>query len=138
MNPLEAITSLECSIVFPETADAGSKAAGRAIDFDKDKRRFPRFTCKVEAAMQYHSGLPAMRRSSRWARILVQNVSRCGMGFWHGEAMFPLEQSLIVMPNGIQRLFEVKRCRRVGPRCFEIGGEFSELLDHPGQISELR
>lgn len=138
MNPPEAITSLECSIVFTDGDDGRAKSAGRIIDLDKDRRRFPRFTCKVEAALQYQSGLPTMQRSSRWMRVLVRNVSRCGIGFWHGEAMYPLEQALIVLPNGVRRILEIRRCRRVGPSCFEIGGEFSELLDDPRQISELR
>ena len=138
MSSLEAITSLECSIVVPDGADVESKSAGRVIDLDRDRRRFPRFTCKVDAAMQYQPSLPAIQRSSGWMRVLVRNVSRCGIGFWHGEAMYPLEQALIVLPNGVQRILEVRRCRRVGPSCFEIGGEFSELLEDPRQISELR
>lgn len=138
MNALDAITSLECSIVVPNDSKSKGKRAGRFIDLDKDKRRFPRIACKVEAAMQCQNGLPAMRRPSTWVRVLVQNVSRDGMGFWHSEAMFPLEQALIVLPNGIQRLFEVRRCRRVGPSCFDVGGVFSELIDNPRQLSGLR
>jgi hypothetical protein len=136
MNPLDAITSLECSVVIPDAAPSGNKSIG-IIDLEKDKRRFPRIACKIEAAMQYHNEFPAQYRPHTWVRVLVRDISRRSMGFWHSEAMFPLERALIVFPTGIQRLFEVRRCRRLGASCFEVGGVFGELLNDPNQISEL-
>ena len=129
----ETIASVACEIVLPPDAREGSHGSGQLVDLEKDKRRFPRFSCRVDAIFQYQDGLPALRRSREWMRIIVQNVSRCGIGFLHSEAMFPLERGVIVFPRGVLRVFEVKRCRRIGPQCFEIGGEFSELLDNPSE-----
>ena len=127
----ETIAKVPCEIVEPP--DNGKESGGsiHLVDLDKDKRRFPRFSCRVDAILQYQDGLPALRRSREWMRIIVQNVSRCGMGFLHSEAMYPLERALIIFPRGLQRVFVAKRCRRIGPHCFDIGGEFSELLDDP-------
>ncbi|NLS91387.1 MAG: hypothetical protein GXX96_04280 [Planctomycetaceae bacterium] len=127
----EAIESVACEIVVPADPGGENRGSARVIDIDKDKRRFPRFPCRVDAILRYQSGPPALRRPREWMRIMVRNLSRCGMGFLHSEAVFPGERMLIVFPRGIQRVFVAKRCRRIGARCFDVGGEFSELLDNP-------
>lgn len=129
MSVADAIAALEYKVVQPVDSARGKQASPCIIDLGKDKRRFPRVPCEIDAALQYQDGLPAMRRPRDWQRIKVQNLSRCGMGFLHHEPLYPLEKALIVFPGGIQRLFQVRRCRRIGSQCFEIGGEFSQLLD---------
>ncbi len=129
----EAIARVPCEIVVPPDTRKENCGSIHLVDLDKDKRRFPRVPCAVDAILKYQDGLPSLRRSREWMRIIVQNVSRCGMGFLHSEEMYPLEQALIVFPRGLQRVFVVKRCRRIGAHCFDIGGEFSELLDDPSE-----
>ena len=133
MKVPETIADVACEIVIPPNASGPGRDSGRLVDLDKDKRRFPRFSCSVDAILQYQNGLPALRRSRKWMRIMVQNISRCGMGFLHSEPMFPLEPALIVFPRGMRRVFVAMRCRRIGPNCFDIGGEFSELSDNSGE-----
>ncbi len=127
----EAIAKVECGIVVPPEPGRAKRGGTGIIDLDKDKRRFPRIPCCVDAVLQYQDGLPSLPRPRKWMRIKLQNVSRCGMGFLHSEPMYPPERALIIFPRGLQRIFVVSRCRRIGPYCFEIGGEFSELLDNP-------
>ncbi len=132
----QAAESLPCEIVFPEGLEAGLRAGGRMIDGDDDRRRFPRLACRTTAAMRCTQAIPAIRRVETWVRIVLRNVSRCGAGLWHSEQLFPEEECLLLFPNGVQRQFKVKRCRRVGAKCYEIGGEFSDdqgAFD-PGQI----
>ena len=131
MTFTEAIAKVECDIVVPPETNQPKRGRNKIIDLDKDKRRFPRIPCSVDAVLQYQDGLPSLPRPHKWMRIKVQNVSRCGMGFLHSEPMYPPERALIIFPRGIQRIFVVSRCRRIGSYCFEIGGEFSELLDNP-------
>ncbi len=131
MTLSEVIRRASCEIEVPEDHGPENRSSARLIDLDKDKRRFPRYPCQMDAILQYQDGLPALRRSRQWSRIMVQNISRCGMGFLHSEPMYPTERALIVFPQGIQRVFVTQRCRRIGPRCFSIGGEFVELLDNP-------
>lgn len=70
------------------------------------------------------TSLPTISRQEAWCRILLRNVSRRGAGFFHSEQLFPEEETMIVFANGSQRILQVKRCRRIGPKCFEVGGEF--------------
>lgn len=128
MKSQNMIAALDCSLVLPIDSNAesnGVKSAARVISFEKDRRRFPRFECQVEAAMQYQGGLPAIPRSKKWVRVPVRNVSRCGIRFLHGEQVFPQEKVLLVLPEGVQRVIEVRECHRIGPKCFDVGGEFA-------------
>jgi hypothetical protein len=58
----------------------------------------------------------------------MMDLSRSGLRFLHGEQLFPLERMRVVLPDGKRRLIEVKWCRRVQDRCYEVGCTFTEPL----------
>ena len=117
--------SLSCKIEFPEDLQDSRRLAGQYTDDDENLRRYPRKACHANAAFRARKTLPAIRRESIWSRIVLQNISRCGAGFLHSEQLFPDEEALIVFPNGSQRIVRVMRCRRLGPKCFEVGCQFT-------------
>lgn len=122
----QATEALPCEIEFPEGWEEKQRAAGRMIDGNDERRRYPRWVCRAPAAMRLQQSIPSIPRSEAWVRILLRNVSRCGTGFVHSKQLFPEEECLLLFPNGIQRRLKVMRCRRLGPKCFEVGGEFSD------------
>lgn len=121
---MQTVESLVCELELPDDWEDRLRSYGQMVDSHLDQRRYPRKTCHTHAALQSRKTLPAIRRKTVWSRILLQNISRCGAGFLHSEQLFPDEEALIVFPNGTQRILKVMRCLRLGPKCFEIGGEF--------------
>ena len=122
------LSQLDCHIAVP--ADyVKRKASPQIFDTSDDRRRFPRKSCRVDGVLQYRSTYPWLRRSNRYQKILIRDISRGGVGFLHSEEMYPDENARFVFLNGTERGLTVKRCRRIGPRCYEIGAEFDEPLN---------
>jgi len=119
------VETLHCEIELPDDWEQWQRSTGQIADGRHDRRRYPRFACNSHAALRCTTTLPSIPRSGIWCRILLRNVSRCGAGFLHSEQLFPDEEALIVLPNGSQRVFQVMRCSRIGPKCFEVG-EFAD------------
>ena len=122
------LLTLECEIVIPLGYESKARASRQLIDPNEDQRRYPRQDCQTVAALKYEDFCPALRRSDKFRRIVLRNLSRCGVGFLHSEQMFPHENAFFVLPNGTQRRLKVKRCRRIGSKCYEIGAEFDQPL----------
>jgi len=122
---MQTVESLSCNIELPDDWDDRQRSLVQVVDNNQNRRRYPRQTCRANAAMRPRKTLPPIRRNETWSRILLQNISRCGVGFLHSEQLYPEEEAIIVFPNGSQRILRVMRCRRLGPKCFEVGGEFT-------------
>jgi len=121
------LSKLDCEIVLPE-GYADREASPQFFDPRDDRRRFPRKSCVVDGVMQYQRTYPWLRRSNGYYRVMIRDVSRGGIGFLHSEEMFPDEKARFVFLNGTERGLIVKRCRRIGPKCYQIGAEFDEVL----------
>ena len=126
---MEYVESLSCELELPEDWEERLRLSSQMVDGCHDQRRHPRVACHSHAALRPCNTLPAISRKAIWSRILLQNISRCGAGLLHSEQLFPEEEALLVFPNGSQRILKVMRCRRLGPKCFEIGGEFTNRSD---------
>jgi len=61
-------------------------------------------------------------RSESEMRVLVKDVSKCGMGLLVHEQLFP-EERISVHFMGRRALATVVRCRRLGKRCYECGAK---------------
>ena len=122
---MQTVEALSCDIELPEDWQDRQQSVGQLVDEYEATRRYPRRACSASAAMRLQRTLPAIRRQSIWSRVLLQNISRCGAGFLHSEQLFPNEEAVIVFPNGSQRIVRVMRCRRLGPKCYDVGCEFA-------------
>ncbi len=119
------VTSLTCDIELPVDWEERQRSIGLSAD-NSDQYGYVRHACHANAALRSRKTFPAICRSEIWSRVLLRNISRCGAGFIHSEQLFPDEEALIVLPNGSQRILQVKRCRRLGPKCFEVGCKFTD------------
>lgn len=122
------LKQLDCEIVFPD--DFQSDAKGTEIfDPRDDRRRFPRHRCHVDAVLKYQKTFPWLQRPDKFSRIMIRHVSRVGLGFLHGEQMFPRECARFGFLNGTERVLTVTRCRRLGPKCYLVAAEFDKPLN---------
>ena len=94
----------------------------------EEKRRFPRSYLRGVAALQHRQSFPALPRAEAWHAVYTKDVCRGGIGFLHRQPLYPKEQMNLAFPDGKSRIVEVVRCRRIQPRCFEIGAIFATEL----------
>jgi len=90
-----------------------------------ERRRFPRINLRTKAVLQYRQTFPSLPRPALLYAVYTKDISRSGVDFLHGEQVYPLEQMVLILPDGKPRLIQVVRCRRIGPNCFEIGAQFT-------------
>lgn len=102
-----------------------ASAGAQSIPFDQ--RQAPRVNFRRRGAMQVSQPLPTCSRTDAHGGILVWDVSRRGLRFLFDEQLFPGEQLRIWLPE-TELKGEVIRCRRLGPRCYEIGVRLADAL----------
>ena len=59
----------------------------------------------------------------------MTNVSRDGIGLLHSEPLYPRENMRLLLLNGQLATIEIVNCRRLGPRCFEVGAQVFSSRD---------
>jgi hypothetical protein len=122
------IESFSCQVELPPEERANFEKRGTAPMARDERRRYQRVHCRGynnRAGLQYQSTLPSFPRESTWHNVYIANVSRDGIAFLHSEAIYPREQMRLLLLNGQQLSIEVVDCRRVGPRCYEVGAHIS-------------
>lgn len=65
-------------------------------------------------------------RTKRAGKVLIKDLSRGGIGVLYHQQIFPEEQFQIRFQGRLIHAVVV-RCRRLGERCFEIGGRIISL-----------
>lgn len=129
-NPgVTEIGRLPLTVQLPAACEADFDRGGLAPSLRGCRRRFPRLRCRNKnniAALQYRQTLPGLPRESGWFAVYLTDIGRGGMGFLHGEPLYPKEQFPVVFSDGKPRLVEIARCERVDKCCYSIGARFVE------------
>jgi PilZ domain len=103
-----------------------------------DSRRFQRLRIRCRASMIIESSPPGANRSEFKSDVLIQDISRTGIGFlWH--EMMHFGEVVFLRFQGRQVRAEVVRCKEIGPRCFECGAcmlYFKNLEDADFNIAD--
>jgi len=123
----DVIASLPCSVQLPTGIEASLQRRGSAPACPDERRRTQRVAVEgggLLAALEYHQTFAAVPRRPGWHRLRVADLSARGIGFFHGEQLFPGERMRIVLLTGDCRTIEMARCLRLGPRCYRIGARF--------------
>jgi hypothetical protein len=123
----DAIASLPCEIGLPREWWQAAVEKHRFCSGPADQRRFMRRPFFDKAALHYLPTFPTLRRPQGFCRIYTVDLSRGGLCFLHSGQLFPQERVTIVLGNGRQYVVEVRRCRRMQAKCFEIGARFLKV-----------
>ena len=118
------LAACDCEIDLPATWRNFFGESGAMPACAGDSRRFPRVYTRSKGALECRQSLPGRPRSGGWHGIFTKNVSRQGLGFLHSQQLFPCERMRILLADGVPRAIEVVCCRRIQPRCYEIGARF--------------
>lgn len=128
-----AITKLNCEIELPKSWAGFFDESGLAGGDGGDNRRFPRWRNRVLAGLFCQSTFPALCRSEQWHPIYLKDVSQGGVALIHSAQLYPLERIRILLVddhcslllrNCYLRAAEVRWCRRIQAKCYEIGACF--------------
>lgn len=65
-------------------------------------------------------------RNKRAGKVLIKDLSRTGIGVLYHQQVFPEEQFQIRFQGRLINAVVV-RCRRLGEKCYEIGGRIASL-----------
>jgi hypothetical protein len=121
------IEHLRCSVRLPPSWEENFELRGVAPTFPGCKRRFARMRCrgkKSMVALEHRQTLPSLPRTRAWFAVYLTDIGRGGIGFLHGEPLYPKERLHVVLSDGRLVLIEIARCQRVDERCYSIGGPF--------------
>ena len=120
----EAIACLPTEIELPDSWEDYFTESGVLPTQPNDRRRFARHRLRTVAAMRHVETLPNLQRADRWFKVFAKDVSRAGFSFVHSEQLFPGECVELVIDASHRYLGRVRRCRKVGPRCYVVGMQF--------------
>lgn len=118
----------ECSLRVKLPADMRDffNEAGYVSTVLNEQRTSARLRVRCEAVIHSTYTPPFMNRVEKRARVLVKDLSKCGIGILHHQQMFPTERFCIELHE--RRLHvTVVRCRKLGDSCFEVGASIEAI-----------
>ena len=102
----------------------------------ENRRRFARAYYRTSAALLIKASLPAIARPPMVTSIYVTDISRGSIGLLVDRVFYPEERLTINVPMLGLKQVVVRRCRRLGERCYALGAEFgTEIAITPGDGS---
>jgi hypothetical protein len=111
-------------VQLPWPVDEFLAKSGPAPSVMENRRRFARVYYRTAAALLIKSSLPAIPRPPMVTTVYVSDISRGSIRLLVDRVFYPEERLTINIPMlGLKHLL-IRRCRRVGERCYELGAEF--------------
>ncbi len=123
------IKRLTCTVRLPPAWEDNFELHGVAPALAGCKRRFARLRCRGKqslVALELRQTLPSLPRAQAWFAVYLTDIGRGGIGFLHGEPLYPNERFKVVLFDGRRVHVEIVRCQRIDDRCFSIGAQFVE------------
>lgn len=123
------LNHLPATVQLPEAYDAKPNGA-TSVSLPSDSRRYARIAMRSEAVCEVFPTLPAISRARGFVKVHTKDISRGGIAFLTPVQLYPCEQLVLWTLSGKLRC-EVKRCQKLGERCYEIGAAFPEKENAP-------
>lgn len=116
------IQSVDWNIELPSTWSNYFDEVGECNSLTEDERQNRRVKVRSQGVMLNERSLPSCDRGTDPIGIYSRDFSRRGCGFIAPHQLFPQEAVRLILPTFWMRLL-ITRTRRVGPSCYEVGGE---------------
>ncbi|MEW4562537.1 hypothetical protein AB1K70_08425 [Bremerella sp. JC770] len=110
--------------------------SGPAVPTNSDQRRFVRFRQLKRAILKCEPTFPEVERSEQLSLGLITNISKDGIGLLYHMQLYPKERFVLRLENSGLMRFSVARCRKLGPKCYEIGATTATPIDIRPFISQ--
>jgi len=131
------LRQLRCDVELPKSMAGFLTQVEEPSIQSHDNRRFARRAARTVAALEHRQTFPLIPRQVEWHKIFTRDISRGGLAFLHSCQLYPRERMRVLLPDPAvakmvpdrqQGVIEVARCRRLAPRCYEIGAFFVDDL----------
>jgi len=124
-----ALRHLPFEVQIPRTKLDELKKSGPVESKNAELRRFVRFRQLKRGILRCEPTFPEVERSQQLSIGLVTNISRDGIGLLYHLQLYPSERFALRIENSGLMRFTVKRCRKLGPMCYEIGATTATPID---------
>jgi len=114
---------LPLKVNAPESSTGYYDKFGVLPSYADDNRRYARKYLRSEAVCELLSTLPAIARKHSYYRVILQDVSRAGIGFLHHQQLYPNE-NVVLWTNAGKLRAVVRRCIKQCEDRYEVGAEF--------------
>lgn len=122
-SPLNEQSPPERYLEIPQRLKDFIERRGPLPPVHNDLRKHPRFYYPLAAIAEFHETLPCRPQEIGPFVVVVRDLSRSGLAFYHTDQVYPEEQLQISLPNG-PKLMAVVRCHKRAVSCYEIAGTF--------------
>ena len=124
----ELIQTLPNQIRLPEELGTFFDEQGPLPTIDNDRRRSIRTRVRAYGVLMPEKTLPAIPRVPSPQLIFTKDFSKCGVGILGHNQFYPGEQVRVILAKFWLQL-QVRRCRRLGEDCYEIGASLLAIRD---------
>ena len=126
------IDSVPCLVEVPSALAELLQEEGYAAPSPMEERKYARYRFCRPAALQITEDLPLLPRMRKIGGAYLVSVSIGGAAVLFDEQLYPRERVRIWIAAEAL-MGTVARCRRVGPKCYEVG----VMLDERIQVHRL-
>jgi hypothetical protein len=88
---------------------------------EHEDRKHVRIRARAKCAGFFESALSSLNRDGGYIPVYTADFSRGGCGFVSAIQIFPTERIRLILPTFWIQL-EIVRCRKLGSKCYEVGG----------------
>lgn len=122
------ITNTANGIQLPQGHEDFFEQSGPGTAIENDRRRAVRMKVRTTGILIPRRWLPAFARQAKPKTIYTKDFSKTGFGCIADQQFYPGEQVRILLATFWMEIL-VRRCRRLGPVCYELGGTLLERHD---------
>lgn len=119
------IETLPNEIELPEDQGDFFDVSGPLPSYEDEQRSSARTSVRTKGILISERTLPIYPRSHEPKVVYTRDFSKCGVGLVASEQFFPGEHIRVILATFWMSI-RVRRARRLGANCFEIGA----TLDH--------
>lgn len=114
------LTSMVWSIQLPSRLADFFSVRGDSQSAVYEERKHIRIRARAKCAGFFESTLSSLPRDSIGIPVYTADFSRGGCGFLSAIQIFPTERLRLILPTFWLQI-EAVRCRKLGPKCYEVG-----------------
>lgn len=128
----ELLKLIPIDFVLPSRVREDLQRKGIGATIHDDIRESPRFRTNGPAILTWESSPAGIHIPRVAQQVIVRDLSKSGVGILTSCQWFPEEIGKLQFAIG-DMVVKVMRVRRLGPRCFEVGGRILRYTRYDSQ-----
>ena len=114
-------------VILPESQSRFFAEHGYQTSAFHEERSHARLNVRTEGLVRFDdSSSSGLEHSELHGTVLIKDLSKSGVAFLYHQQIFPGESFELLTHSRVISA-SVVRCRRIGPKCFEIGAAIESV-----------